>query len=220
MPVPQFLVDLLQLLFDLAVPAAFCTLAAAGVSLRYEGGTNFHVGGRFGKWILWTVILLTIPQILSWIAAQGITVPAASGAIGTSWLASIETVFKNFVTDIVVAKFVPILAGYFVLKATLDGAAGENPLGSVVAALFLMSISATMQLLQGWNSGGEYATTDMLASLWNYVVGKIMPAAAGLACVGAVINYVRHRPWARLIFAAIAFLTVTGLLKLLQAMAA
>jgi len=31
MPVPQFLSDLLQLLFDLAVPAAFCTLAAAGV---------------------------------------------------------------------------------------------------------------------------------------------------------------------------------------------
>jgi len=220
MPVPQFLLDLLQLLFDLAVPAAFCTLAAAGVSLRYDGGTNFHVGGRFGKWILWTVILLTIPQILSWIAAQGVTVPSASGSVGTSWLASMETVFKNFVADIVVAKFVPILAGYFVLKATLDGAAGENPLGSVVAALFLMSISATMQLLQGWNSGGEYATTDMLGSLWNYVVGKIMPAAAGLACVGAVINYVRHRPWTRLIFASIAFLTVTGLLKLLQAMAA
>ena len=220
MPVPQFLLDLLQLLFDLAVPAAFCTLAAAGVSLRHEGGTNFHVGGRFGKWILWTVILLTLPQILSWIAAQGITVPSASGSVGTSWLASIETVFKNFVTDIVVAKFVPILAGYFVLKATLDGAAGENPLGSVVAALFLMSISETIQLLQGWNSGDEYATTDMLSSLWNYVAGKIMPAAAGLACVGAVINYVRHRPWTRLIFAAIAFLTVTGLLKLLQAMAA
>jgi len=36
MPVPQFLLDLLQLLFDLAVPAAFCTLAAAGVSLRQE----------------------------------------------------------------------------------------------------------------------------------------------------------------------------------------
>jgi hypothetical protein len=220
MPVPQFLLDLLQLLFDLAVPAAFCTLAAAGVSLRHEGGTNFHIGGKFGKWILWTVVLLTIPQILSWVAAQGITIPSASGSVGTSWLASMETVFKSFVSDIVVAKFVPILAGYFVLKATLDGAAGENPLGSIVAALFLMSISATMQLLQGWNSGSEYATTDMLSSLWNYVVGQIMPAAAGLACVGAVINHVRHRPWVRLIFAAIAFLTVTGLLKLFQAMAA
>ena len=219
MPVPQFLTDLLQLLFDLAVPAAFCTLAAAGVSLRHEGGTNFHVNGRTGKWVLWTVILLTLPQLLSWVAAQGITVPSASGSVATSWLASMETVFENFVNQFVVAKFVPILAGYFVLKATLDGAAGESPLGSIIAALFLMSLSATMSLMQGWNSGGEYATTDMLGSLWNYVVGQIMPAAAGLACVGAVINYVRHRPWTRLVFAAIAFLSVTGLLKLFQAMA-
>jgi len=124
MPVPQFLLDLLQLLFDLAVPAAFCTLAAAG-------------GGRTGKWILWTVILLTIPQLLSWIAAQGINVPSASGSVGTSWLASMETIFKNFVSQIVVAKLVPILAGYFVLKATRDGAAGESPLGSIVVAIFL-----------------------------------------------------------------------------------
>lgn len=220
MPVPQFLSDLLQLLFNLAVPAAFCTLTAAGVSLRAEGGTNFHIGGKFGKWILWTVVLLTIPQILSWIAAQGITVPSASGSIGTGWLGNMETLFKNFVNDIVVAKIVPVIAAYFVLKATLDGAAGENPLGSIIAAIFLMSISATMQLFQGWNSGGEYATTDMLSSLWNYIAGKIMPSAAGLACIGAVINFVRNRPWTRLIFAAIAFLSVTGLLKLFQAMAA
>jgi hypothetical protein len=220
MPVPQFLLDLLQLLFDLAVPAAFLTLAAAGVSLRHEGGTNFHVNGRTGKWMLWTVVLLTIPQLLSWIAAQGITIPSGSGSVGTSWIASMETVFKNFVNQIVVAKLVPVIAAYFVLKAALDGAAGENPLGSIVAALFLMSLSATMQLMQGWDSGGEYATTDMLTSLWNYVVGQIMPAAAGLACVGAVINFIRHRPWTRLVFAAIAFLSITGLLKLFQAMAA
>jgi len=220
MPVPQFLLDLLQLLFDLAVPAAFCTLAAAGVSLRQEGGINFHINGRAGKWILWTVVLLTIPQLLSWIAAQGIHVPSASGSVGTSWLASMETVFKNFVNQIVVARLVPVIAAYFVLKATLDVAGGENPLSSIFAALFLMSISATMQLLQGWNSGGEYATTDMLTSLWNYIAGKIMPAAAGLACVGAVINYVRHRPWVRLIFSAIAFLSLSGLLALFKAMAA
>jgi len=47
-----------------------------------------------------------------------------------------------------------------------------------VAALFLMSLSATMQLMQGWNSGGQYAMTDMLTSLWNYIAGQIMPAAA------------------------------------------
>lgn len=220
MPVPQFLLDLLQLLLNLAVPAAFCTLAAAGVNLRHEGGTNFHVNGRVGRWVLWTVVFLTLPQLLSWIAAQGITVPSGSGSVGTPWLTSVQAVLTNFVNQIVIAKFVPIVAAYFVLKATLDGAAGENPLASIVAALFLMSLSATVQLLQGWNSGGQYATTDMLSSLWNYIVGQIMPAAAGLACVGAVINFVRHRPWTRLVFAAISFLSVSGLLTLFRAMAA
>ena len=56
----------------LAMIVAFCTLAAAGVSLRHEGGINFHVNGRAGKWILWTIVLLTLPQLLSWVAAQGI----------------------------------------------------------------------------------------------------------------------------------------------------
>jgi hypothetical protein len=37
-----------------------------------------------------------------------------------------ETILKNFVNQIIVAKLVPILAGYFVLKATLDGASGET----------------------------------------------------------------------------------------------
>ena len=220
MPVPQFLLDLLQMLLNLAVPAAFCSLAAAGVNLRHEGGTNFHVNGRVGKWVLWTVVFLTLPQLLSWIAAQGITVPTGSGAVSTSWLASMQVVFTNFVNEIVVAKLVPVLAAYFVLKACLDGAAGENPLASIIAALFLMSLSATVQLMQGWNDGGQYATTDMLSSLWNYIVGQIMPAVAGLACVGAVINFVRHRPWTRLVFAAISFLSVSGLLTLFQAMAA
>jgi hypothetical protein len=165
-------------------------------------------------------VLLTLPQLLSWVAAQGISVPSGSGSVGTSWLASLETVFKSFVNQIVVAKLVPILAAYFVLKATLDGAAGENPLASIIAALFLMSLSATVQTMQAWNSGGQYATTDMLTSLWNYIVGQIMPAAAGLACAGAVINFVRHRPWTRLVFAAISFLSVSGLLSLFKAMAA
>src|SRR5258708_25607197 len=142
MEAPQFLLDLLQLLLDLAVPAAFCTLAAAGVSLRHEGGINFHVNGRAGKWILWTVVLLTLPQLLSWVAAQGINIPSASGSVGTSWLASTETLFKNFVNQIVVAKLVPILAAYFVLQVTLDRAAADNPRRSLVHARFLIPLSA------------------------------------------------------------------------------
>ena len=112
-----------------------------------------------------------------------------------------------------------VLAALMILPMRAHGQFGID-LAAILAALFLMSISATIELLQGWNSGGEYATTDMLTSLWNYIAGQIMPAAAGLACVGAVINYVRHRPWVRLIFAAIAFLSLSGLLALFKAMAA
>jgi len=55
----------------MAVPAAICTMVLAGIALRQEGGVNFQAGGRFQRWALWAVILLTIPQLLSWFAAQG-----------------------------------------------------------------------------------------------------------------------------------------------------
>jgi hypothetical protein len=47
-----------------------------------------------------------------------------------------------------------------------------------------------------------------------------MPPAAGIAVVGAVVNFVQRKPYARLIFAAIGFLSLTGLFHLVQAMAA
>jgi hypothetical protein len=210
--------DLLELLFDLAVPAAMCTMVLAGLALRQESGVNFEVGGRFHRWMLWTVILLTLPQLLSWVAAQGITVPPQGAGISAPWLRGIETSATGFISDVVVAKLVPVLAAFFVLKATLDAAQGLNPLGSIVAAIFLLAISGSVTLMQGFNSGGEFATTDMLASLWNYLANTILPEAAGLAVVGAVINYARKRPFMPLVFTALAFLSVTGLWKLFWAM--
>jgi hypothetical protein len=44
MTLPQILVDLMKLLFDMAVPVAICTMA-----LRQEGGVNFETGGRFQR---------------------------------------------------------------------------------------------------------------------------------------------------------------------------
>ena len=63
MTLPQITVDLLTLLFDMAVPAAICTMVLAGIALRQEGGVNFHMGGKFQRWMLWSVILLTLPQL-------------------------------------------------------------------------------------------------------------------------------------------------------------
>jgi hypothetical protein len=218
MPIPPFMSDLLQLLFGLAVPAAMCTLVLAGVALRSEGGVNFESGGRFGRWILWTVILLTVPQLLSWFAGQGVSMPQAGGGVTTPWLASIENSFQSFITNVVVARLAPILAAFFVLKAALDGAQGHNPLGSILASIFLLTVSSTVQLFQGWNNGTQFAMTDMLASLWNYLAGIILPLAAGLAVVGAIFNFVRHRPVLPLVASGLAFLSVSALWKLVQAM--
>jgi hypothetical protein len=218
MTIPQLLVDLLQLLFDLAAPGAICTMVLAGVALRQESGVNFEAGGRFQRWMFWSVILLTLPQFLAWFAAQGITMPPQSAGINGAWLLAMETTFKSFVTDVVVDRLAPVLSAFFVLKAALDAAQGRSPLGSVISAMFLLTISTSVTLMQGWNSGSTFATTDMLVSLWNYVAGTILPEAAGLAVVGAVINYARQRAITPLVGSALAFLSVSAIWKLVQAM--
>ncbi|MBV9437467.1 MAG: hypothetical protein JOZ44_15515 [Acidobacteria bacterium] len=218
MLLPQLLTDLTQLLLNMAVPAAICTMMLAGVALRQESGVNFEVGGRFQKWVLWSVILLTLPQLLSWFASQGIPTQPQQMAIVGPWLRSLDSSLTTFVSDFVVARFLPVLSAFFVLKAVLDGAQGLNPLGSIVAGLFLLSISGTIRLMQSFNSGTEFATSDMLISLWNYVSGTILPEAAGLAVVGAIINFSRNKPFFSLVFSSLAFLSVTALWKLVQAM--
>src|SRR6202007_846658 len=128
MTMPQIIVDLLTLLFNMAVPAAICTMVLAGIALRQEGGVNFQTGGKFQRWVLWSVILLTLPQFLSWFAAQGIAMPAQGGGISSAWVASLQTSFSGFVSNVVVAKLSPMLAAFCVFKATLDAAAGQRHL--------------------------------------------------------------------------------------------
>ena len=219
MTLPEIVADLMKLLFDMAVPAAICTMALAGIALRQEGGVNFQVGGKFQKWALWSVILLTLPQFLSWFAAQGISMPAQSGSIGSPWVASLESSVTGFISNIVVARLIPIVAASCVLKAALDAAEGHSPLASMIAGIFLLSVPGTEQLIQSWNSGSEFATTDMLTSAWNFLAGTILPEAAGLAIVGAIFNYARHRPFMPLVGSGLAFLSVSGIWKLVQAMA-
>lgn len=218
MTIPQLLTDLLQLLLDLAVPSAMCTMLLAGLALRQEGGVNFEAGGRFQRWMLWSVILLTVPQSLSWFAAQGIALPPQAVGISGPWLRSLEASFHSFAVDVVLGRLTPVLAAFFVLKAALDLAQGYSALPSLISAMFLLSIAASVQLMQSWNSGSTLAITDMLASLWNYLAGTILPEAAGLAVAGAVINYARRRPVGPMVASALAFLSVSALWKLVQAM--
>lgn len=218
MATPPLLNDIFQLLIGAAVPAALCALLLAGIALRQEGGVNFEAGGKFQRWILWSVIFLTLPGILAWLASRGVNVPTSSGAISTPWLSSVAATFNSFVTQIIVGRFVPLTAAFFVLKGALDAAQGQSPLGSVIAAIFLLSINGTVQLFENWNTGSVFATTDVLSSLWNFVGGTILPEAAGLAVVGAIINFVRHRPFGQMVAAALSFLSVSALWRLLQVM--
>jgi hypothetical protein len=218
MTLPQIISDLMNLLFAMAAPGAICTMVLAGIALRQEGGVNFQAGGKFQRWTLWTVILLTLPQFLSWFAAQGISMPGQSGGIGSPWVASVENSFTSFISNVVVARLIPILAAFCILKAALDVAEGHNPLASIIAGIFLLCASGTVQLMQSWNSGSEFATTDMLTSAWNFLAGTILPEAAGLAVVGAIFNYARHRPFMPLVGSGLAFLSVSGIWKLIQAM--
>src|SRR5215472_11743648 len=102
MTTPQILLDLLQLLFAAALPAAMCTMLLAGLALRQEGGLNFEASGKFQRWMLWSVILLTIPQLLSWFAAQGIPQPAVGAGNSSPWLRGVESSFQSFVVDVLV----------------------------------------------------------------------------------------------------------------------
>ena len=72
--------------------------------------------------------------------------------------------------------------------------------------------------MQSWNSGSEFATTDMLTSTWNFLAGTILPEAAGLAIVGAIFNYARHRAFMPLVASGLAFLSVSAIWKLVQTM--
>ena len=215
---PQILAEILQLLFDLAAPAAMCTMTLAGLALRQESGVNFEPGGRFQRWVLWSVLLLTLPQFLSWFAAQGIVLPAQAVAPPSGWLSGLENTVKSFVSGILLARLVPVFSAFLLIKSTLDAAQGTSPLNSLVPSLFLLTVGGSVELMRQWNSGTELATADMLVSLWNYLAGTLLPEAAALALVAAVIAYSRRRPFVPLIFSALAFLSVTGLWKLLQAM--
>jgi len=219
MTLPRILAELLRLLFDMAVPAAMCSMTLAGLALRQEGGLNFEAGGRFQRWMLWSVLWLTLPQFLSWFAAPGISMPPEQPEASSPWLNRTEIAFTGFVSGVVISRMVPTFAAFFVLKAALDAAQGSNPLASIVPAIFLLSISGTVALMRQWNSGTEFASADMLVSLWNYLAGTILPGAAGLAVVAAILSYSRRRPFMPLVFSALAFLSVTALWRLVQFMA-
>ena len=218
MATPQLLNDIISVLLLLAPSAAVLSLVIAGVSLRREGTMTFAIGGGFTKWMFWAVVFLTLQPLLSWFTSFGVPVPLPGGGISTGWLASFQSDLAQFVTNFVVQRLVPTLAAFMVLRAILDAASGDHPLPSILAAMFLLGTQTTYNLLKSYNTGTQYATADVLDSLWNHLVGTIMPIAAVLALVGAILNFATRKPFMRLVAVALALLTVSAIWKLLISM--
>jgi hypothetical protein len=220
MAVPQLLNDIIQVLLLLAPAAALVALVLAGTSLTREGGTTFLVGGSFTKWMFWAAVFVTLAPLLGWFTSFGVAAPVPTGGIGTPWLGSFQSDVSSFVTNFIVGRLVTTLAAYFVLRAILETASGGHTLPSVLAAMFLLGTQATYSLIQGYNTGTQYATVDVLDSIWNYVAGTLMPIGAGLAVVGAIINFATRRPAMRLVAVALAMLCVSGIWQLVLSMEA
>lgn len=220
MAIPQLLNDIIRLLVQLAPMASLIALVLAGISLRGEAGPTFAIGGSFTRWMFWAVIFLTLVPLVGWFTSFGVATPLPSGGIGSSWLSSFQADVSSFIADFVVGRIVTTLAAYFVLRAVLDTASGGHPLPSILAAMFLLGTQATYALVQSYNTGTPFATADVLDSLWNYLAGTIMPITAGLAIVGAIINFATRRPAMRLVAVALAMLCVSGIWKLVLAMEA
>ncbi len=219
MQTPQLLTDIANVMMLLAPSAALLCLVLAGISLRHGGGVNFAIGAGFTKWMFWAVIFVTLPGLLIWFSSSGVSIPSLGGGISSAWLSRFETNVSGFVTNFVMARMVLVLAAFMGLRAILDMAEGENPLLSILAALFLLGVQTTYTLIQQYNTGTQYAITDVLASLWTYLASVIMPTAAGLGVFAAIIKFSLGKPAMRLVAVSLALLCVSGLWKLLQAMA-
>ncbi len=219
MQAPLVFRAILGFLITLAVPASLAAFVMAGMSLRNEGGVNYQASGGFLKWIFWGALLLTIPGVSTWLVSE--SVPGASQLIMAAQPAAYTTgmskLANDFVDDILVDHFVPVAAAALVFKAILDQSQGTNPLGSIVAAMFLLGIQGIYKVATGtWMESGAYSTTDMLMNAFNYAANTISPIVGGLSISAGVLAFAQSKPWKSYAVSGLSFLCVTGIWALLK----
>ncbi len=223
MGVPPLILDGIRLLLALAAPASLVALTLAAIALRREGTTTFSVGGGgFSKWMFWAIVMITLPQVFGWFAFWGVGSPLPGGGIGNGWMAAFANDAVIFVNTFVIGRLVTFRCGDTVRcpQGTANHVPGRGytPLASILGAMFLLAIPATAALLKGWNDGTRFGTASVIEGAWTYTASRIMPIAAGLAVIGAIINFAFGRPAIRLIGCAGAFLTVSALWRLVVSM--
>lgn len=216
---PLIFKALLGLLMTLCIPASLASFAIAGMKLRNEGGVNYMASGGFLKWLFWGALMLTIPGVTTWLVNEG--VPGAGqmqmASTSTPYTNGISKLAGDFVDDLLIAHLVPVVAASLVFKSLLDQSQGTSPLGSLVAAMFLLGIQGIYKLATGsWMGTGAYSTTDLLMNAFNYAVGTICPIAGGLAVSAGILAYVRRGNWKGLVVGGIGFLSASGLWALIK----
>jgi hypothetical protein len=225
---PDFFQDLINFLFAVAPYAAGLALLLAGMSLHRDGG-HVAAGGGFTRWMFWAVMLLVLPsalRIFQTLPEIGVYVPNfGSGTPPASWtsnlLKALHNGFATFVKDYLIAHFAPVAAAYFLINGILNLAGGRSPLISILIALFLLTLASTHAFLATLADSGPKDGWDviyMLEQIWNYLASVIMPIGAGLATIGVILNFIQQKPLMPLVLSAIAFLTVSSLWNLLNAL--
>src|ERR1039458_5126984 len=203
----------------ITLPQVFGWFAFWGVGAPLPGGGigNGWMSG-FSKWVFWAIVMITLPQVFGWFAFWGVGAPLPGGGIGNGWMSGFANDAVIFVNTFVIGRLVPVLAAWMVLRSVIDWSEGYTPLASILGAMFLLAIPASAALLQSWNDGTRFGTAAVLEGAWTYTASRIMPIAAGLAVIGAVVNFAFGRPAIRLIGSAAAFLTVSALWRLVVSM--
>ena len=138
--------DGIGLLLGLAPVASLVALVLAGLALRNHGSVLQN--GRFGLWMFWAAVMLTLPQILSWFSGFGMNVPISAGG-GTALLNVFKVDVTNFVNQFVVGYLAPVIAAWLVLRGVVDISEGRSPLHSILGAMFLLSIASTRPCCKG-----------------------------------------------------------------------
>ena len=108
--------DGIGLLLGLAPVASLVALVLAGLALRSQGSVLQN--GRFGLWMFWAAVMLTLPQILSWLSGFGMNVPISAGG-GTAILNVFKVDVTKFVNQFVVGYLAPVIAAWLVLRGVV-----------------------------------------------------------------------------------------------------
>ena len=104
--------------------------------------------GRFGLWMFWAAVMLTLPQILSWFSGFGLPVPVSAGG-GTALFQHLQGRHNQLCQS--VRCRVPRAGARRVdgPPGRRRGFRGRSPLYSILGAMFLLSIAATQALMRG-----------------------------------------------------------------------